>query len=372
MLPPSEDPRLASPVIEVLLPALGQARSISKLMAFDALLAAQASDSERAAESITAIFDIARLIGQEHTLIASLVAMAVQSDGEKMLLHIMQDYPNALDDFHLTAIAHTAAISGRIARELDFETERRVFGDLLQRAYTDDGNGDGRLTAEGIEMFKSIGSAMSDFGLDPLKITNERITQVTGPVAMLAYGSRRDQREMHDFLIDIAEQSLREPYSSPKQLELRKQMVEAVGESQQNPQYWMISLVLPAFHPTIETAHKSEAHTNATLTTIALHIHHQRTGRWPDTLEELTPALLPTIPEDPFDPGQPIKYRLIDNIPHVYFVGADGEDNHAARPGEQATTESVSSLERRYMQGRVSPSPLPADRGDWIIFPPSD
>lgn len=366
VLPPSDDPTLGTPLIGVLLPWLGQSRGIAQLIAFDAILA------DRAARSFAAVLDTARLVGREHTLIASLVALSIQNLAESVLLRTLHEHPDLFSESHLTALAHTAADAGRVSRDLDFATERRFFGDFLQRVYTDDGNGNGRLTAEGIQMFRQIGGVMNDFGLDPLKIKNESITPITGPVAMLAYGTRRDQLDMHDLLIDIAEQSLSIPHSSPIQLELRAKMIEAVIETQRNPRYWMVSLFVPAFHPAIETAHKSDAHTDATLTTLALHIHHQRTGRWPDTLAELTPALLPTIPEDPFDPGQPIKYRLVEGKPNVYFVGADGQDNHAARPVEQATTESVSSLERRFMQGRVSPSPLPADRGDWIIFPPSE
>ena len=122
----------------MLLPALGQARGIAQLIAFDALLAARDNNPDRAAESLTAIFNTARLIGQEHTLIASLVAIAIQTEGENMLLHILYNHPDLLNESHLAAIAHTAAVSGRTARQLDFATERRMFGDFLQRAYTDD------------------------------------------------------------------------------------------------------------------------------------------------------------------------------------------------------------------------------------------
>lgn len=369
MLPPSEDPRLAGPVIEVLLPALSYARQISQLMAFDATHAAHNNKPDRAAESITAVFDTARLVGQEHTLIASLVALAIQTMGETVLLQILHDHPNLLDESHLTAIAHTSAVSGRTARDLDLATERRMFGDFLQRAYTDDGRGDGRLTADGLRLIELYSGFMPD-DPDAANRPNPLAARFTGPLTMATSGSRADQREMYNRILNQVESGLRLSPAAPEQTRLRADLNDTIELLGKDRRYWTVMLLAPAFSKSVSAAHKSEAHTNATLTTIALHIHHQRTGRWPDTLAELTPHLLPTIPEDPFDPGQPIKYRVIDGVPHIYFVGANAQDNHATRPTDRDQRE-VSSLERRYMQGRTSPSPLPADQGDWVIFPPA-
>ncbi len=364
VLPPTKDPRLAGPVIEVLLPALGQARGIAQLIAFDALLAARDKNPDRAAESLTAIFNTARLIGQEHTLIASLVAIAIQTEGENMLLHILHNHPDLLNESHLTAIAHTAAVSGRIARDLDFETERRVFGDFLQRAYTDDGHGDGRLTADGIRLFQLYTDALGRTLEDPAPSLT---TRLTGPVAMVMSGSRADQRAMYDRLLAQVTTSLHTSPGDPSTQALRSDFEKLAAQLRNDRRYWAVSLLAPAFDKSVTSAHRAHAHTNATLTTIALHIHHQRTGRWPDTLAELTPHLLPTIPEDPFDPGRPIKYRLIDNTPHVYFVGADAIDNNATRPTDNAERD-VSSLDLRYAGDFTT---KPNVRGaDWIIFPP--
>jgi hypothetical protein len=366
MLPPTEDPALGGNLVEVLLPWITHARSNAKLIAFDAVLAARDNNPDRAAESLTAIFNTARLIGQEHTLISSLVAIAIQTMGETVLLQIIHDLPNLFDESHLTAIAHTAAVSGRTARDLDFATERRMFGDFLQRAYTDDGHGDGRLTAEGIRLAVLMNGVMPG---EPDDIARTDILPVrfTGPVAMLAFGSRRDQREFHASLMNLAEALLATTPGSPEQQRLLEEVQVLEHELGTNPRMRMAAILTPAFTRAVATAHRAHAHTNATLTTIALHIHHQRTGRWPDTLAELTPQLLPTIPEDPFDPGRPIKYRLIDNTPHVYFVGADAIDNNATRPTDKAERD-VSSLDLRHA-GDFTTKPNVRDT-DWVIFPP--
>jgi hypothetical protein len=366
VLPPTEDPALGGNLIGVLLPWLGDARNTARLIGFDAVLAARADNPERAAESLTAVFDTARLVGREHTLIASLVAMAVQGLGESVLLHILHNHPDLLTESHLTAIAHTAAVSGRIARNLDFDTERRMFGDFLQRAYTDDGRGDGHLTAEGALLTILMTSGTGDAGPYDEPGYNTLPTRFAGPVAMVAFGSRRDQQAFYDRLMDLAEALLAAPPGSTNRQRLLEEVKVLERELETNPRARMAALLTPAFTRSIETAHKSHA-ADATLTTIAVHIHHKRTGRWPDTLAELTPHLLPAIPQDPFDPGQPIKYRLIDNTPHIYFVGADAIDNNATRPTPKAERD-VSSLELRYA-GDFTTKPNVRDT-DWIIFPP--
>lgn len=377
ILPPSEEPQLAGPVIEVLLPALSYARQISQLMAFDATHAAHNNKPDRAAESITAVFDTARLVGQEHTLIASLVALAIQTMGETVLLQILHDHPNLFDESHLTAIAHTAAVSGRTARQLNFETERRMFGDFLQRAYTDDGHGDGRLTAEGVRLAILMNGVMPG---EPDDIARSDILPVrfTGPVAMLAFGSRRDQREMHDRLMRLADAMLAATPGSDAHQRLRREADELTDDLRSDPRFRMADILTPAFTRAVDTAHKCHAHTDATLTTIALHIHNQRTGRWPDTLAELTPHLLPAVPQDPFDPGRPIKYRLIDNTPHIYFVGANGIDNNATRPppAEQMAVQRFIPDPRHNARARsIRVVPRSQDTeppaADWIIYPPS-
>ncbi len=369
MLPPTEDPSFAGPVIDVLLPSLGHARGYAELIAFDAVLAARADDPSRAADSLTAVFDIARLVGQEHSIITSLLAMTIQNMGETVLIRILHDHPDLLSESNLNAITQTAANSGRISRTPDFATETRKANDLLQRIYTDDGRGDGRITADGLRLLTELRRKLDDLpnGQEiPAMLPN----RLSDPIATLPIGSRHEQREMLDSMMRLANASLQIAPSDPSQSTFRAEMAERVNRMEQSRRYEIVNLVIAGFPWMTDKAHTAEAHTNATLTTIALHIHRQRTGQWPATLDELVPQLLTAVPEDPFDPGRPIKYRLIDGVPHVYFVGADGRDNHAARPVEPASTSSVSSLKRRYEQDHPSPSAHPSDQGDWIIFPP--
>ncbi len=49
-------------------------------------------------------------------------------------------------------------------------------------------------------------------------------------------------------------------------------------------------------------------------------------GRWPETLDELVPAYLDAVPEDPFD-GKPLRYRRRPDGFTVYSIGENGRDD---------------------------------------------
>ena len=65
----------------------------------------------------------------------------------------------------------------------------------------------------------------------------------------------------------------------------------------------------------------------ATRIVLAVVMFKRDEGRLPQTLDELVPKYLPSVPEDPFD-RKPMKYRLDeDGSWVVYSVGSDGKDD---------------------------------------------
>jgi hypothetical protein len=63
-----------------------------------------------------------------------------------------------------------------------------------------------------------------------------------------------------------------------------------------------------------------------TLVAIAAERHRLRHDAWPDSFDELVPALLPESPLDPFD-GRPLRYKRLPDGVVIYSVGADGIDD---------------------------------------------
>ncbi|HZT78907.1 MAG TPA: hypothetical protein VFA26_01690, partial [Gemmataceae bacterium] len=75
-----------------------------------------------------------------------------------------------------------------------------------------------------------------------------------------------------------------------------------------------------------ESARRGHAETRCAIVLLALERFRQAQRRWPDRLEELTPAYLSRVPLDPYG-GKPIRYVRRDDGVTVYSVGFDGVDN---------------------------------------------
>jgi hypothetical protein len=80
----------------------------------------------------------------------------------------------------------------------------------------------------------------------------------------------------------------------------------------------------------------------------------QKHGRLPTNLEELVPAFLPGIPQDPYGAGA-IKYRVTDDGYVIYSVGYDADDD-----GGRKVQNPSSNWEGDYTDSLFFPPPFPA------------
>jgi len=70
----------------------------------------------------------------------------------------------------------------------------------------------------------------------------------------------------------------------------------------------------------------AKAHQRIFQVSLALHMFWQEHGRYPETLSDLVPRYLPTVPKDPFD-GKPLRYRRDKNGFRVWSIGTDLKDD---------------------------------------------
>ena len=84
------------------------------------------------------------------------IAMQIDEERLSLIQDILQKRPDLLSDDALRRIAHVTARINRDELIGDLSGDRLVMLDLLQRTYTDDGRGDGRLTPRGLEIMQHI------------------------------------------------------------------------------------------------------------------------------------------------------------------------------------------------------------------------
>jgi hypothetical protein len=98
---------------------------------------------------------------------------------------------------------------------------------------------------------------------------------------------------------------------------------------------------------------KIEACRRVVVTAIALKRFQVQHGHWPDTLAELTPDFISSVPVDPYD-GQPLRYRPnAGGTFLLYSIGPDGVDDggDAGAPIAAGSASTGSFTPQLYWQG---------------------
>ena len=223
------------------------------------------------------------------------------------------------------------------------------FHDLVQRLYTDDEAGGGRLTARGLELLDR---------LDPQR-------NYVGPLApaegLIIAGRREMTREFMKWLA-LVEAEFARPLWRPDAGSFAREIRRLESSRVFTNRYPPIARILPALARLGRQPKLATQERDALSAAIALELFRRRTGFWPEALEELVPELLPAVPHDCFDGGR-LRYRLTGGRPVLYSVGADRDDDEG-RPARDAGG--------RYDPVRASlvdDEGEPVTDGDWILWP---
>jgi hypothetical protein len=91
--------------------------------------------------------------------------------------------------------------------------------------------------------------------------------------------------------------------------------------------YIMSSMLLPAFTKVVVRDADNRARLRTAIAAIAVErwrVAHE--GKIPDSLSELVPNFLPSIPADPYD-GQPLRFKKLAQGYVVYSIGSNGQDD---------------------------------------------
>jgi len=334
----------------ILLPYLAELRTAARLLALDAHRAAQAGDGALATANVEAILGIARHTREMPILINDLVSLALVRMAATTLGDLLSEQPEALTDGQLLDLAHRLAAvqGGRL--DVRLNGELLWFHDLMQRMYTDDGEGGGRLTAEGLQSLGSI-NAGSPAHTGPL-----------APALGLVVAGRREMTGEYMRWFAMAEAEFAKPLWRQDTGKLDRERQRVLSSQVYTARYLPVALILPALsrfgiEPELVTQER-----DAVCVAVALELYRRRTGYWPASLESLVPDLLPMVPPDRFD-GNPLRYRLVDGRPLVYSVGSDRNDDQGRAPRNKAGRRDPQRA-RPVSHGAREP----AD-GDWILWP---
>ncbi len=321
---PEPDAGFTDMLIGVLLPQLAEFRHAARLLIADARLAEEQGNFARAAADLAAIFGIARHAEENRTLIGQLVAAAMRVTASRAIVSMLERSGTAFDDDSLRELADAVASVPADSLRLDMAGERLMFEDVVQRMYSDDGDGDGVFIPWAFAEFTPLITGTSrgpDENLAPIALA-------VGPLAYLA-PSRRETIEQHGrWMTAIEEDSHRPWWDDRRTVDRVEQEVlfPRGGARSLTGGNLLLGLLLPAVGKAGDNLAAQRFDLDGAAIAIALARFHRARGEWPDSLEALVPEFLPTLPLDP-ETALPYRYERRAAGPMVWSTGPDGIDD---------------------------------------------
>lgn len=319
---------------------LSSIRQISRLVLWRSRLNFYQSDIDGAFEDLFTLYRTGGLFKGPRTLIEQWVGIAIQDLAVHDAFEIIDS--KQMDEQMLQTIWDEFQILvNNCIFQIDFTCEIFVLMDFIQRAYTDNGRGSGRMTPIGLQEY----------------IT----TNFEGPIessyffalgVSLISPNRAKITEMVEYLYDSYDELAQfTPFS-------RRQMnIDAELDIEQWPRikqirYWPFMFMVPPYNQVLRLSYRIQADSEALLTVLALQRYKLQYGQYPETLDALVQAkLLEKIPIDPFSDNAFV-YRVIGEDFILYSVGQNFTDD-----GGQIY---------RYKDGEVR---LWAEEGDAVFWP---
>ncbi|MGI9013703.1 MAG: hypothetical protein ACR2GY_05565 [Phycisphaerales bacterium] len=376
MYPDDEDPGL----IGVRLTHASKLRIASQILTSDACLAAIEGDRETLLADIDAILNIGMHMREQRLLITELVSISIWYLGYGVIGEALMHDAAIFRDEDLVHLAHRLAALGD-GRHLGvrMDSEQLFFLDVLQRTFTDNGHGDGYVTAEGIMKLKDMLTAQS-FQHAQSSDALDNLRDALIPFEGILMASREDMLARHRQIMYEVDARLHMPQWQWGDDAASPTLGRMEQSSVTKARYWPLMAILAATDRLAAVGEHQTQIRDALLAAIALELFHRAEGRWPDTLNELVPTWLPSLPHDRFD-GQSLRYALRDEGPMLYSIGTDLDDDGGHLPSGAHRSDRASGFGNMMWRSPSDVARLKKSEqndgsidgllpdGDWVLWP---
>lgn len=338
-------------VMQIVLPHLGEMRGLARLLREDIAAAAAGRDGGRVLRDLGVLLGMRRHLQDGPFFITQLVALAIGDVAMRATDEVLRDTPDALTDDEWSRAAHMLAAVRPVVP--DIAGDRMFFDDILQRAFSDEGGGHGRLTARGLGIVDSLGPGGGG-GPDAGDLA-------LGPISAAATPDRRELSEQYTRV--MAEARAR------RDLPMWKWTVPLDDDAGPGVTATLLRVLLPAVDSFYAALQRSEQGRDATLTAIALELYRRRHGDWPASLADLIPDLLPAVPPDRMN-GEPMRYAVRGGRPVLYSVGLDRDDDGGRVPADGPMVNFRWLTPAQVAEKLATRAGARMYEGDLILWPP--
>jgi len=301
---------------------LSPTKRLAILLCWRAKLNAADGKTEDAIDDLLCCYRAGRHCKGPRSLIHQLVGIAIQSLSVGSTRIVIED--NKIDSELLEKIqAEFEKFRAMDDFVVNFQAERFFFLDILQRCYTDNGRGGGRM----------IPGQMAELdGVLENPHSGHAFLQHSLYLGVSLYSVGRE--EMKREFEKAYEQAERNANKTPWQL--RAENIDLNPDFEKwskikQLRYLLVCTLMPALERCNVIAHRSRAELDALITTIALIRHERKNSEYPENLDVLVEGgLLKEVPMDPYS-DKALVYKRTDDGFILYSVGADFTDNGGLR-----------------------------------------
>jgi hypothetical protein len=357
-------------LISTLLPDLLYLKQSGALLASDARRAAVAGDGNIALADVRAMLGVSRHCEELPFLICTILADAVQQKARETIKYILGMNSKLWSPDQLRDLAHQL-VASQIDWRRGFQGERTCIYDSMQRVYTDNGHGDGRLALNVTtdkNLFELIESVSTEGAVHKSAFSNPALALLSLPAANMVVAGRKEMTDTYDQFTNIALARLGEPYWTwSKEPSLDEQVKSLKSGPLHGFRYLFVLLLTPSHDTLLNRVVASNGNRDGLFIGLALELYHREHAKWPESLAELSPKYLPALPPDPIT-GKPLHYKIEGDRPIVYSVGVDVDDD-----GGRLTKNKDGKVDPEYAEpnhfDRDHAAVTEAETdGDWVLW----
>ena len=368
------------PMFSILLPHLAPLRTAARILAVDMFAAAEIGDGERATRDAEAGIALSIHAQEGRFLVNDLVGVAMRRMTLGRMIALLEWKPELFTDSQLARMQAAATSVPAQLQHLNLDSERLGFNDVVQRMYTDNGNGDGWFRPSLAQM-EALGLAMAlgETNPDAPGDMTQRMAAASGvilaPFAALYVAGRRDMLDRYNTIISRYEEDASLPlrdFDHSRGAESDNEIETMMGGTTERWRWCLVSFLTPALGKASRVSAVGRAVCLATATGYAAERYRRAHGAWPNAASDLVPAFMATVPEDPWS-GKPVLMSSDADGFRIWSIGRDGVDDRGdlticipavvgEHPGESASTNPDVRVPWN--------APQDGPTTDWVWFAP--
>jgi hypothetical protein len=279
--------------------------------------------------------------------VAVLSANSIRGLGFNLIEEVVLEHSDRLDDESFAQLQRIVA-DVNWSKSVTLASERESVKDIIQRAWSDDGEGDGRITAVGIELLYFMNSSYFQSGVGETQwYDNSVLRSLRAPVSLFQMPSRREIEKLTDEVYEKLEPFVGTALWEEQDFGIRDYL------DQKDPTGFLTGFF--GFSEHLKQSRELKmARQDAVLFALALHRYQRVKGDWPEDFTDLKGEWIKRRPIDRLS-GKLLSFTIRDGMPIVYSLGHDADDDggNAKELSDTAWLDQTSD-------------------GDWILWPTNE